>query len=69
MRIHFIGIGGIGLSALAKFLANGGYRISGSDIKQTDITDDLALNFGVKITFHTNADSVIGRSIGLYIQL
>jgi UDP-N-acetylmuramate--alanine ligase len=45
MKIHFIGIGGIGLSALAKFLANDGQQISGSDITQTEITNDLALNF------------------------
>jgi len=42
MKIHFIGIGGIGLSALAKFLVNDGHKISGSDIKQTEITNDLA---------------------------
>jgi UDP-N-acetylmuramate--alanine ligase len=66
MRIHFIGIGGIGLSALAKFLANGGYKISGSDIKQTDITDDLALNFGVKITIPHHADAVIGADRVIY---
>jgi UDP-N-acetylmuramate--alanine ligase len=60
MKIHFIGIGGIGLSALAKLLANCGHQISGSDIKQTEITDDLALNFGAKITIPHHADAVEG---------
>lgn len=60
MKIHFIGIGGIGLSALAKFLANDGHQISGSDIKQTEITNDLALNFGAKITIPHHADAVEG---------
>ena len=65
MKIHFIGIGGIGLSALAKFLANDGHQISGSDIKQTEITDDLALNFGAKITIphHENAVEGVDRVI------
>jgi len=60
MKIHFIGIGGIGLSALAKLLANCGHQISGSDIKQTEITNDLALNFGAKITIPHHADAVEG---------
>ncbi|CAA6808611.1 MAG: UDP-N-acetylmuramate--alanine ligase (EC [uncultured Sulfurovum sp.] len=59
-KIHFIGIGGIGLSALAKLLANCGHKISGSDIKQTEITNDLALNFGAKITIPHHADAVEG---------
>lgn len=40
-KIHFIGIGGIGLSALARFLHKEGYTISGSDIKETHITKAL----------------------------
>ncbi len=59
-KIHFIGIGGIGLSALAKLLANSGHTISGSDIKQSEITNDLALNFGAKITIPHHEDAVIG---------
>jgi len=60
MKIHFIGIGGIGLSALAKFLHNDGHTISGSDIKQTEITNDLATNFGAKITIPHHPDAVEG---------
>ncbi len=60
MHIHFIGIGGIGLSALAKFLSGNGHTISGSDIRQTEITDDLATNFGVKITIPHHPDAVEG---------
>jgi len=60
MKIHFIGIGGIGLSALAKFLVNDGHKISGSDIKQTEITNDLATNFGAKITIPHHEDAVEG---------
>jgi len=66
MKIHFIGIGGIGLSALAKFLANDGHQISGSDIKQTEITNDLALNFGAKITIPHHADAVEGVERVIY---
>jgi UDP-N-acetylmuramate--alanine ligase len=40
-RIHFIGIGGIGMSGLAELLVNLGYEVSGSDMQRTDITDRL----------------------------
>ena len=66
MKIHFIGIGGIGLSALAKFLANDGHQISGSDIKQTEITDELALNFGAKITIPHHQEAINGVERVIY---
>jgi UDP-N-acetylmuramate--alanine ligase len=66
MKIHFIGIGGIGLSALAKFLVNDGHTVSGSDIKQTEITDDLATNFNAKITIPHHQDAVIGVDLVIY---
>ncbi len=40
-RIHFIGIGGIGMSGIAELLVNLGYEVSGSDMQRTDITDRL----------------------------
>jgi len=66
MKIHFIGIGGIGLSALAKFLYNDGHKISGSDIKQTEITNDLATNFDAKITIPHHPDAVEGVDRVIY---
>ena len=66
MKIHFIGIGGIGLSALAKFLHNDGHKISGSDIKQTEITNDLATNFDAKITIPHHPDAVEGVDRVIY---
>lgn len=41
-HIHFVGIGGIGMSGIAELLINLGYTVSGSDIKRTDITDRLS---------------------------
>src|SRR6266567_929703 len=40
-RIHFVGIGGIGMSGIAEVLLNLGYKISGSDLKQSAVTDRL----------------------------
>ena len=41
-RIHFVGIGGIGMSGIAEVLLNLGYAVSGSDVSLTDITQRLA---------------------------
>jgi UDP-N-acetylmuramate--alanine ligase len=41
-NIHFVGIGGIGMSGIAEVLLNLGYTVSGSDINQSDITQRLA---------------------------
>ena len=41
-RVHFVGIGGIGLSAIARVLQGGGYLVSGSDAQRTALTADLA---------------------------
>jgi UDP-N-acetylmuramate--alanine ligase len=40
-RIHFVGIGGIGMSGIAEVLLNLGYKISGSDLKRSSVTDRL----------------------------
>jgi UDP-N-acetylmuramate--alanine ligase len=51
-HIHFIGIGGIGMSGIAELLLNLGYRVSGSDIRETDITRRLQSLGGVIFTGH-----------------
>ncbi len=65
-KVHFIGIGGIGLSALAKFLYGSGYQISGSDISQSEITDDLATNFDARVTIPHHQDAIDNIDIIIY---
>ena len=48
MKIHFVGIGGIGVSALAKYYLEKGCRISGSDLVSSEITEALK-KLGAKI--------------------
>ncbi len=48
-RIHFVGIGGIGMSGIAELLANLGYAVSGSDARRSDVTARLEQVFGVTI--------------------
>src|SRR5262249_38291158 len=40
--VHFVGIGGIGMSGIAELLANLGYVVTGSDARRSDLTDRLA---------------------------
>ncbi len=46
-HIHFVGIGGIGMSGIAELLLSLGYRVSGSDLRSTDITERLEQLGGV----------------------
>jgi UDP-N-acetylmuramate--alanine ligase len=48
-RIHFVGIGGIGMSGIAELLANLGFDVSGSDMRRSETTDRLTTKFGVKV--------------------
>jgi len=47
-KIHFVGIGGIGMSGIAEVLLNLGYQVSGSDLASTEITDRL-VSFGATV--------------------
>jgi UDP-N-acetylmuramate--alanine ligase len=66
-HIHFVGIGGIGMSGMAELLLNLGYTVSGSDLRSTDITARLAALGGRVYTGHspehiTGADVVVVSS-------
>lgn len=65
MKVHFIGIGGIGLSALARFLKYDGHIVSGSDMKPTPITDSLQ-NENIKVTIPQNGKSITDQDIVIY---
>lgn len=64
-KIHFIGIGGIGLSALARFLKHNGYEISGSDMKDSPITTALREE-GIEVTVPQNTSNIIDQDIVIY---
>ncbi len=56
-RVHFIGIGGIGMSALAFVLASRGHQISGSDVKESKTTTQLR-EVGAKIAIGQRAENL-----------
>ena len=63
-RIHFVGIGGIGMSGIARVLFHNGYSVSGSDISSNNETVSLArigiyVHLGHSINNITDVDVVV----------
>jgi UDP-N-acetylmuramate--alanine ligase len=61
-RIHFIGIGGIGMSGIAEIVLNLGNAVSGSDLRRTPVTDRLA-SLGATVFEGHSATNVIAADV------
>ena len=61
-HIHFVGIGGIGMSGIAELLLNLGYKVSGSDLHSSAITDNLVRLGGIIFTGH-KSDWIEGADV------
>lgn len=64
-KIHCIGIGGIGLSGIAEILLSRGYEVSGSDMRESDITEKL-IGDGANIFLGHRAKNVEGADLVVY---
>jgi UDP-N-acetylmuramate--alanine ligase len=65
LKIHFIGIGGIGLSAIARYLQKLGHIISGSDMNNTALTKKLEKE-GIEVTVPHNKESIKEQDLVIY---
>ncbi len=63
--VHFIGIGGISMSGLAEILKNLGYKLSGSDMKSSNITEKLEKD-GIKIYIGHNENNIGNCDLVVY---
>jgi UDP-N-acetylmuramate--alanine ligase len=61
-RVHFVGIGGIGMSGIAEVLLNLGYKVSGSDLKLSPVTNRLA-EIGAAVFTGHSPDNVAGADV------
>ncbi|MDD2318911.1 MAG: UDP-N-acetylmuramate--L-alanine ligase [Geobacteraceae bacterium] len=61
-KIHFVGIGGIGMSGIAEVLLNLGYKVSGSDLRRSDITERLA-SLGGEIFYGHARENIAGADV------
>lgn len=64
-KVHFVGIGGIGLSALARYLKQEGYLVSGSDVKATKITAGLE-NEGIQVVIPHSEACITDQDMVVY---
>ena len=64
-KIHFVGIGGIGMSGIAEILLNQGFEVSGSDLNLTEITKRLA-DLGAEIYEGHSPDNVKDADVLVY---
>ncbi len=64
-KLHFIGIGGTGMCGIAEVLHNQGYSITGSDLKQTEVTDYLS-GLGMKISYKHQPENIQGTDVVVY---
>ena len=67
MKIHFIGIGGISMSGLAAVLLNNGYKVSGSDSKESAILDKLRKK-GAQIYIGHDSKNLVDVDLVVYQQ-
>ncbi len=65
-RIHFIGIGGIGMSGIAEVLCNLGFVVTGSDVKKSKNTDRLESMFNVGVAEGHRAENVGAAQVVVY---
>jgi UDP-N-acetylmuramate--alanine ligase len=61
-RVHFVGIGGIGMSGIAELLANLGYDVSGSDVRQSETTERLT-SLGARVAIGHDASHIEGADV------
>jgi len=66
MNIHFIGIGGIGVSALAQYYLSNGHKVSGSDLVSSEMTE-LLKNKGIKIIIGKHKIKNLSKNTNLVI--
>ena len=61
-HIHFVGIGGIGMSGIAEVLINSGFKVSGSDLKSSEVTQRLVA-LGVELTVGHKAENIADADV------
>ena len=64
-QIHFVGIGGVGMSGIAELLLNMGYRVTGSDLKRAETVERLE-RLGAKVFIGHDAAHVEGAHVVVY---
>ena len=67
-KIHFVGIGGIGMSGIAEVMLNMGYTVTGSDIRTSKVIERLE-DLGAQVSIGHKAKNVRGRDVVVYSSI
>ena len=67
-QVHFVGIGGIGMSGIAEVLLNLGYKVSGSDLRNSAVTQRLA-NLGAMTFEGHRAENIAGAEVVVMVAI
>lgn len=61
LRVHFIGIGGVSMSCMAKYMSGMGFDVDGSDVRRSEYVDELvAMGINVAIG-HSDEEIIYGE--------
>jgi len=63
--VHFIGIGGVSMSGIAKILLNNGFKVSGSDISRSDSVEEL-ISLGAEVFIGHSASNITNQDLVVY---
>lgn len=66
-KLHFIGIGGVGMSGVAKVAKNQGFDVTGSDLKTSRYTSELE-NMGIRVSIGHNADNLPDGDVDVVVS-
>lgn len=61
-RVHFVGIGGIGMSGIAEVLLNMGFKVTGSDVRKTEITERLE-QLGAHVLYGHRGENIVDSDV------
>ncbi len=64
-RVHFVGVGGVGMSGIAEILNTQGYSVSGSDLRESAATERMR-GLGIRITIGHDAQNLTGADVVVY---
>src|SRR4029453_8351132 len=64
-HLHFVGIGGVGMSGIAEVLLNMGYRVTGSDARRSETVERLE-RLGAKVFIGHDASNIEGPHVVVY---
>lgn len=64
-RVHFVGIGGIGMSGIAEILLDQGFAVSGSDLHTSEVTERLTEQ-GARVFMGHSAENILGADVVVY---